>query len=114
MSNVSFTTSGFATNTYGVQNLYCSLMMTNVNVTASGGINTYGVYNSSSFAAISRSTMKGNSYSLVTHIPGGDTGKATVSQSTLIGPVSGGALNTCVACDDGSGKALDGNCKPIP
>lgn len=110
MTQVTATASGTGTN-YGISNAYTSCpTMTDVTATASGGSNNYGVYNryESSAPTIRRSTLEGATNSLYTHSDTGCT--ATVSQSTFIGGVSGGANNECVACDDGSGNALDGNC----
>jgi hypothetical protein len=106
MNNVTVTVSGGTSSNRGVEN-YSSLTMNNVTVTASGGSGSIGVLDDGSSSEIRRSTVKGGSSSLSSQ--GGTT--ATVSQSTLIGYVAGGTSNKCVACDDGSGKALDENCK---
>jgi hypothetical protein len=105
MTNITATASGEGW-VFGVQNENSSSpTMTNVMATASGP-SSYGVYNFSSSPVIRRSTMKGAIYSLRTQITA-----ATISQSTLLGPVSGADLNKCVACDNGSGTALGANCQ---
>ena len=108
MSNVTATASG-GTHSYGVYNYYSSPTMSNVTATASGGsIASYGVLNySSSSPKIRRSTMDGTTGGLYTD----STSTATVSQSTIIGGVNAGTgTKTCVACDNGSGTALNGSC----
>lgn len=105
MTNITATASGEGW-VFGVQNENSSSpTMTNVIATASGPA-SYGVYNFSSSPVIRRSTMKGDIYSLRTQITA-----ATISQSTLLGPVFGADLNKCVACDNGSGTALGANCQ---
>jgi hypothetical protein len=107
MSNVSATASG-GTDSWGVRNYSSSPTMSNVSVRASAGSNNTGITNYYSSPAIRRSTIEGSSYSLFS-----DGAPASLSQSTLIGPVYGGisgTLNKCVACDNGSGTELPGNC----
>ena len=105
MTSVTAEASG-GTYNYSVRNDSSSPTMTNVTATGSGGLANYGVINLvSSSPTMRRSTMEGDTYSLYT-----DSTTATVSQSTLIGAVHGGTKNTCVACDNGSGTALNGNC----
>jgi hypothetical protein len=110
MTNVTATASGGVSN-LGVSNSSSSSpTMTNVKAMASGGTtDNKGVQNFSSSPVIRRSTIKGTIDGL--QVSGGTT---TVSQSTIIGGVSsdaGGGTMTCVACDDGSGTALDADCK---
>ena len=104
MTNVAATASGSGW-VFGVHNTNdssysSSPTMTNVTATSSGGAaggTSYGVYNFSCSAVIRRSTMKGATYSIKT-----DQIPVTISQSTLIGAVSGGVNNKCVACDNGN------------
>ena len=111
MINVIATASG-GTYSYGVKNSSSSPNMTNVIATASGGTQSYGVFNGLSSPVIRRSTMEGDFRSLYGIGTVSETYTATVSQSTLIGATSTdtGAVNKCVACDDGSGTPLDGDC----
>jgi hypothetical protein len=112
MTDVTVTASG-GTNSCGVLNDYSSPTMTGVTLTASGATNTYGSLNiHQSYPIIRRSTLTGGSYCLIMQ----NEATAKISQSTLIGNVlfAVAELTKCVACDDGSGKALDGNCQPIP
>jgi hypothetical protein len=110
MTGVSVTASGGTYNT-GVAIDHSSVTMTHISATASGGTNSIGVYNSSSSSQIRRSTMDGGTSSLFTY-----DATATVSQSTLMGAAGfgGSGTNKCVACDNGSGTALDATCQPIP
>jgi hypothetical protein len=112
MTGVTATASG-GTKSYGVRNVeYSSPTMTGVTATASGG--TEGSYGISSFMysspKIRRASMDGGTYGLYT----GTLCGSMVSQSTIIGGAYGANSNNCVACDNGTGKALDGNCVVIP
>lgn len=106
VSYVTLTASGGGYN-YGVYSVsYSSPTMSNVSITASGGTDSCGVYNwNHSYPAIRRSTIEGGYYSLSSALSA-----PSLSQSTLIGPVSGGSDNKCVACDNGSGTALNEHC----
>jgi hypothetical protein len=110
MKNVTARAYPGAKYSYGVYNNNTSPMMIGVTANA-GGENSYGVYNYNlSSPVIGHSTMNGSKNGLYSdHISA-----ARVSQSTIIGGVGGAGTNTCVACDNGSGKALDGNCVVIP
>lgn len=84
--------------------------MTGVIVNALGGSGAdYGVANTfSSSPVIRRSTMEGDTDGLSSTADS----SATVSQSTVKNGASG--VNKCVACDDGSGHALNTTtCVPI-
>jgi hypothetical protein len=81
-----------------------SPVMTNVTIMGDHGVAIY----SSSSATISRSTINGSLVGIQT-----SDGTAKVSQSTIVNGAVGGNI-ACVACDNGSGKALDGNCNLIP
>jgi hypothetical protein len=111
MNNVTAMASG-GKYSYGIRNLeYSSPTMTDVTATASGAANgSYGVSSSMySSPKIRRASMDGGTYGLYT----GTLSGSMVSQSTIIGGAYGDA-NYCVACDNGTGKALDGNCVFIP
>jgi hypothetical protein len=104
MTDIHIIASG-GTSNYGVSNnSISSPVMTNVHALAFGGTKSYGVWNdSSSSPMIRRSTMNGGTNGLFT-----DTyGTATVSQSTILNGVSGSGTKSCVACDNGSGGALN-------
>jgi hypothetical protein len=107
MTQVIATASGGSWMNYGVYNFDSSPVMTQVTATASGGTYSYGVNNFlSSNPKISHSAMEGGTDGLYT-----DSGcMSTVSQSTIIGGVGGTGTMTCVACDNGSGTALNGSC----
>ena len=91
-----------------VYNENSSPIITELTASALGGINAYGVYNwPYSSPTIRRSTMKAPTGGLYMN----DDTSAKVSQSTIIGGVSGPGTKTCVACDDGNGNALDANCE---
>lgn len=109
MTNVTASASG-GTDSCGVYNVSSSCpTMTNVTATASGGSSeNYGVYNSSSSSPlIRRSTLEGEDYGLYSN-----SATATVSQSTIKNGAStySTGTNTCVACDNGSGVALNSDC----
>jgi hypothetical protein len=78
--------------------------MTNVAITALGGTGL-SIFDSS-HCDVSRSTIQAFDI-MGTYFSG-----ARFSQSTLIGAVTSDLSSTisCVACDNGSGKALDANC----
>ena len=103
MTDIHIIASG-GTSNYGVYNQGSSPIMTNVHAVASGGSKSYGTQNtSSSSPVIRRSTMNGGTDGLFT-----DTDSTTtVSQSTIINGVSGSGTKSCVACDNGSGGALN-------
>ncbi len=93
---------------YGVYNNSSSPVMTHVTATATEGGSSYGVLNyGNSNPKIRHSAMEGGTYGLYTN-----TGcTSTVSQSTIIGGVGGTGTKTCVACDNGSGTALNESCQ---
>ena len=96
-------------NNYGVYNNSSNIRMTGVHAEGIGGTgNNYGVYNDSSYPKILRSTMNG---SIGLYSTGGTT---IVSQSTILGGVSGAGTKKCVGCDDGNGNALNKDCLVIP
>lgn len=103
MTDIHIIASG-GTSNYGVYNQSSSPIMTNVHTVAFGGTKSYGVWNSvSSSPMIRRCTMNGGTDGLFT-----DTDStATVSQSTILNGVSGSGTKSCVACDNGSGGALN-------
>jgi hypothetical protein len=96
----------WGTTNYGVYNdNYSCPTMTDVTATAAWGTSSYGVFNYDSSPVIRRSTMRGLTHGLHT-----DFGTTTVSQSTIINGASGATNNKCVACDNGSGTALNATC----
>jgi hypothetical protein len=115
MTNVTATALGGETKNYGIYNYSSSPTMTNVTAKGSGTrwTSCYGIYNDyiSSNPVIRRTTMSGGTGGLYT-----ETGcTAMVSQSTIIGGVGGTGTKTCVACDNGSGKALKTtDCSVLP
>jgi hypothetical protein len=111
MTDVTATAFGGATKNHGINNLNSSSpTMTSVTAKGSGArlTSSYGIYNAySSNPEIRRTTMSGSTDGLYA-----DTGcTATVSQSTIIGGVGGTGNKTCVACDNGSGTALNASCQ---
>jgi hypothetical protein len=113
MINVTAAASGGAYN-YGVYNnalhpnsLYPPTMMTGVIAKAAAGTDSYGVFNTDSAnPKIRRSTMDGQSLGLYT----AQASTSMVSQSTIIGGAGGPGTNQCVACDNGTGTALNATC----
>jgi hypothetical protein len=92
----------------GVLSSGSSPVMTAVTARASGS-DSYGIYNvGQSSPVIRRSTMKGGTDGLITST----NSTATVSQSTIINGAGVGltGTNKCVACDNGSGVALNASC----
>ena len=91
---------------YGVYNSDSSPKMTNVTA-MTNCILSYGVYNDGSSPVIRGSRLDGLTDGLFTK-----GGTATVSQSTIKNgaAVDTGGINTCVACDNGAGAALNGIC----
>ena len=112
MINSSVTASGEAEaeHVYGIRiEEWASFHMSNVSVSASGGVINYGLFSSyNSLSTIRRSTLSGDTYGLIQN--GNDFGRSTVSQSTITNGVGGGGRKSCVACDDGSGSALSNDC----
>ena len=91
-------------------------LLVNTNISAAGGQTSYALisvqldFNGEAHdePIIRRSTLEGGSAAISSgHF-------LTVSQSTLIGGISGDNPNVikCVACDDGQGNALNNNCNP--
>ena len=113
MSNVNATASGGTGQSIGVYNYVSSSpMMTNVTATATatGEELSIGVYcGSSDPTIIRRTTMEGDTNGLYI-----TNATVTVSQSTIIGGVSTSGTKTCVACDNGTGTALLGDCTTTP
>jgi hypothetical protein len=107
MTDVTATASGVG-DSYGVYNISSSPVMTNVTATASGDINSYGICNHSSSPKIRRSTMEGATYGLFNV---DSISSAVISQSTVIGGILSTLTNTCVACDNGNGSALNAGCQ---
>lgn len=113
MTNITASASGGDFN-YGVYNHHSSSpIMTNITASASGGADgNYGVGNFNSSPVIRRSTLDAANYGLYSY-----TSITTVSQSTIKNGVRTemDGKNTCVACDNGSGVALTGDCtEPTP
>ena len=77
-------------------------------VTATGGTNSYGVYNYDSSASIRNSAITGTTNSIVT-----DDSSAKVADTVLGGGVSGGGF-PCVGVCDTAFVALNANCGPTP
>lgn len=131
MTNVTAKASG-GTSSYGVYNFYSSPVMTDVRTEAYSGLTNigvnnyqsyavmtgvlaqglngpgYGVYNIDSSPSIRRSTMFGQTDGL--YADGTASYKVTVSQSTIFNGVGGSGTKTCIACDNGSGIALNTTC----
>ena len=109
MMNVTATGTGGIVS-YGVVNgSSSSPSMTNVTATGTGGTNNYGVHNGdSSSPTIRDSSLTGNDHSISNS---GST--ATVADTMLDGPVTGGGL-TCVGAYDETFVALDPVCAVIP
>ena len=112
MVNSSVTASGEAEaeHVYGIRiEEWASFHMSNVSVSASGGVINYGLFSSyNSLSSIRRSTLSGDTYGLMQN--GYDFGCSTVSQSTITNGVGGDGHKSCVACDNGAGIALANDC----
>ncbi|MDD3813620.1 MAG: hypothetical protein PHZ02_03155 [Desulfocapsaceae bacterium] len=94
-------------NSFGIYNYnYSSPTMTEVSATASAGTNNNGVRNyNSTQVTIRRSTLSVDSGFGIYN----STSSASITQSTIIGSVAGTGF-WCVASDNGSGTSLNGSC----
>jgi hypothetical protein len=117
LTNVTATAEGGSIGNIGIQNGEgSSPIMMGVIARGTGDKNapSYGIYSmsssSSSSAIIRRSTVEGSTAGLSTN----GMSTVTVSQSTILGWVSGDGTSTCVACDDGSGNAMTSSCGSLP
>jgi len=109
MTQMSIITSG-GTGCYGVYNksFSSSPTMTEVTIAASGGTNNFAIYNMGNDIKVRRSTLAGTTAGIISPMS-----EVIISQSTIIGDGFNN-LATCVACDNGAGKALIANCTVAP
>lgn len=115
-SNISVSGNLSSYGNIGIDNYDSSPVVTNVNASASGGTLNFGMVNDGIFSYVSapvirHSTIEGTTIGInMTDLES----SATISQTSVIGGVTGPGTSSCVNSDNGVDKELDANCTIIP
>ncbi len=91
----------------GVMNAQSSVSLENMDISASGGPQSDGVFSNTGDVTITGSTITGTVHSVDNHV----ASSASISETTLDGPVSGPGF-TCIDTVDGSSRPLGPDCRP--